>query len=137
MASTPKPTLDEILAERARLLLEAAPYLFKIDAAPAECLLRRIMLYQRLAAQPSLIANPKAIKVSTAELIEMHTPNLEIVVADDGEAPRCPISQSDIVEKWRGKCGHLFERSAVLSFIKNGHQTCPVLGCTKKLVEDV
>ena len=130
--------LEQALAERLSLLDEICGYLFQTGRAPPSSLLDKISIHQSIASNSSLVSNPKAVRPNAGRIVEKFAPNVEVVVGDEsgsgGKILRCPISQSIIVDEWRGKCGHSFERAAVLSWLSQT-RTCPVLGCGKTLEE--
>jgi hypothetical protein len=125
--------LDQALAERSAILDEICSYLFRTGKTPPEGLLRRIAVHQAIAANSALVSDPGAAEADIGRLLEKFAPNVEVV--GGSRALRCPISQSAIVDEWRGRCGHSFERSVVLGCLSQ-MRACPVLGCGKTLEED-
>lgn len=126
-------TLESILSERAKLLGEVLPLLFKMEETPSESLLQRIALHQELGRSPSRISNVKSIKPDVAAILSAYSSGVELITDSSGPS-LCPLSQAPIVVAWKGACGHLFEEQAVLDYIKRVASTCPVLGCAKRLV---
>lgn len=59
----------------------------------------------------------------------------EIEVTTIKENEYCPITQSKIVNKFVGVCGHAMERSAAETLLKRARPICPKIGCNKILKE--
>ena len=125
--------MEDALRERAKILEDLLPSIFKSIDEPSEKTLKLIMVHMALAETPSKIMNPKAIRPKPNDLIEKYSGTLDVVNVADNRPKICPLSQSAITKEWKGPCGHIFEDSAIQEYLKRSNK-CPVIGCTAKLL---
>lgn len=55
-----------------------------------------------------------------------------VLETDSGltQVARCPITQKEIEEEWKNpKCGHVYEKSAIIGYCRKGARRCPIAGC--------
>ncbi|KAI5178080.1 hypothetical protein PAEPH01_2529 [Pancytospora epiphaga] len=145
---------SELTAERARILEDILPRLFKDDFVPPSHLVKNIALHLSISKRPDLLQNPRSVKINTAKIYEKY--GVEVEVVHDNLEERqaiCPLSQSRVVVPWMGACGHVFEESVIKKYIENKEVEilgkrrgrndasgpvvgCPVIGCNKMLVRN-
>jgi hypothetical protein len=127
--------MDEALKERAKILDAIIPDLFKSEMIPSESLIKKICIHKHLATNFSKINAIKTIKVDSAveKIMETYNKNLEVINKEEIKST-CPLTSGNITDPWIGQCGHCFEKSAVISYLKQS-KYCPVLGCNKVLVK--
>ena len=127
-------TLEDVLAKRGRTLEEVLPSLFVAGVDAPEDLLRKILVHQALARTPEAIKKPKGIKVNTREVMNRYGGGVE-VIREEESRKRCPLSQAAIADEWVGMCGHSYERSFVVEYLKRRGAKCTVFGCNATLSE--
>lgn len=126
--------MEEALKERAKILEDGLPILFKAREEPSNELIKKISIHLTLSTNVSKIMNPSSLKTDPARIIEKYGQlQGNIVVEAQNISMICPLSQSAIKHKWTSICGHSFEESAVKDYMLKGKTQCPVLGCHKKL----
>ena len=48
---------------------------------------------------------------------------------------RCPITQKEIEEEWKNpKCGHVYEKNAIIGYCRKGARKCPIAGCQSNVL---
>lgn len=119
--------MEDALKERADILEELLPIIFKSKSRPSEQLIKNIGIHKALGSNPSKIANVKSIKVNLNDIFEKYT-GPDIIIEEKRSGGKCPISQCEIVNKWESVCGHVFEEKAVIKYIEKTSK-CPVVGC--------
>lgn len=123
--------MEDALKERAKILDELVPSIFKSEETPSESILKNILIHKALAEHPNKINNIKSIKVDVSALIDKYSVNCDIVESEK-KIFICPITQSEVLKPWKADCGHVFEESAVLDALKR-NMRCPVFGCNVRL----
>lgn len=148
-------THADLAAERARMLEDVLPLLFKGDAMPPSRLIKNIATHLAIAKKPDMLQSPRAVRADHARIYDKYGPAVEVV--HDGAAQhqaQCPISQSPITVPWASTCGHAFEERAVLAYVERTRASmaearrkdpgldnsavtvsCPVIGCGKPLTK--
>lgn len=75
----------------------------------------------------------KKIKNSN-EFQELFDEEIELVKSKKSDI--CCFTQIKINDKWENVCGHFYERSVVIEYIKTRpSKTCPAVGCSSKILE--
>lgn len=124
--------MENALNERDAILTDLLPSLFKTSEVPSKTLIKLICQHQALAAAPQKISNPKAVKVSVNAVFDKFTSHVNILDAD--VVQKCPLTHGTIKTPWLSTCGHTFEESTIIDYMKLD-QYCPIHGCNKKLAK--
>ncbi|KAM0680059.1 hypothetical protein GINT2_001588 [Glugoides intestinalis] len=124
--------MENALKERDTILTDLLPTLFKTSQTPSKALIKLICQHQALAAVPQKISNPKAVKVSITAIFDQYTSQVNVV--DVEMAQKCPLTHGKIQTPWLSTCGHTFEESTIIDYMKVD-KYCPIHGCNKKLVK--
>lgn len=127
--------MNNILKERAEILQSIIPELFKVPKHNPECAISKICVHLHICEYPNSISNLKSIKVSNQVEAIMDKYNTSISVLTKQSNLKCPLSQMEISDPWKGKCGHLFDKGSIKAYMKKDSY-CPVHGCDKILKED-
>jgi hypothetical protein len=125
--------MENALKERATILENILDTLFKGSEEPSNILLKKISIHQILSNMPQRILSPESIKPDVNAILEKYAPQVDVM--DEEVNFMCPLTQGKIQNPWKGVCGHVFEEKAILGFLKNGNEYCPIHGCDKKLAK--
>ncbi|EJW02676.1 hypothetical protein EDEG_02928 [Edhazardia aedis USNM 41457] len=145
--------LDTLVQERLRILEELKQVLEKVNS-------ENIDLYKKILTEKVLLENYKLVNrdsfasnkqksfaeqhaiissiASKKSEMKDYDEKLDISIVGNEiktfDSNICLISMKEIVLPWRSTCGHVFDKSSVFDDQnKMRIETCPVLGCQKRL----
>lgn len=132
--------MEEHISRRAEILRMAKGILLK-SPDPDEELVREILVHEELLLNRDIILNKDFHSIlrsranAKPEMVELMNRKEQVECVEADRKQICPISQKEVVIPYVGECGHVLEKKEAIRYLRNnGRQTCPYVGCNKRLV---
>ncbi|KAM0686861.1 hypothetical protein COBT_001908 [Conglomerata obtusa] len=92
------------------------------------------LLFQKTLIEKPILLNKnykslyKEIEAGT-EYKSLISGSEDFISVEKSRSQICPLTQRVIEELWTSKCGHCYEKTSVMAFMRKGSKKCVVAGC--------